>query len=228
MTRVERSGLWTVLVLVSFVGALFGRGCWLQPVEAQSRTGNVWKRTKAQGALLARIIVSERSAVLRGSDYDPAELDLFASVVINNRDRFANAHGWIDVMGRLSPHVALLEPPTRPRQEWTSTLHGCTEAKPGGWVDERDGDWRIYSLAWQSFCLDVRDRWVADQWQHADGVVAWGNIADSKRQLCRKVKRLCLVQHFADGNLFFGRAGDPACNLAAQESFVEAHCEGRP
>ena len=193
------------------------------PLAAHA-AGDAWNRSKAQGALLARIIVNENSSMLLPNrTYDPTETQWYAAVAINNRKRFA-AHGWLDVIGHLAPHVSLLKPYTQPRQEWTSTLVGCTEKKPTLWVDERDGNWELYALRWQSFCLDVRDEWLSSEPAVNADVIAWGSIADSKRQLCRPRPRLCLITAFAGGNLFFGRAGSPSCDAAAQESFVEAHC----
>ncbi len=190
-----------------------------------------WVRSRAQGILLARIIVNEQSRVIRpngGADLD--ELSWFASAVVNNRERYGKSvHGWLDVLGKLAPHVARLRPISRPRQEWTSTLTGCTEAQPSGWVPERDGDWEIYALNWQSFCLDVRDSWVNDTFTHYPDVNTWGNLADTQNQLCRPRRHgaLCLMQRFEGGNFFLGPAGSASCNYTMQEEFVEAHCEGR-
>jgi len=199
-------------------------------VLASIASAQEWRRTPVEGAMLARIIVSERSAVLRERDaasVDASEFDWFASVVINNRDRFPRARSWLAIMGELSPHVTMRKPTTTARQEWTSTLVGCTERQPAGWIRERDGKWDIYALRWQSFCIDIRDRWVRGDFEVHEDAIAWGSVDDSKRRMCRPKNPLCLLHHFSGGNLFFALAGSAACRDEVQESFVEAHCEGR-
>ena len=225
MNRIEQRALLVVLACVALATASVLRDC-VSPAYAQRSHSSPWARTPAQAALLARVIVNENSSMLLPNrTWDAVETEWFAAVAINSRQRFA-AHGWLDVIARLAPHVGLLRPYTRPRQEWTSTLHGCTEAKPTLWVDARDGDWNLYSLRWQSFCLDVREYWLRAKAPINADVMAWGSIADSERQLCRPRPRLCLITRFPGGNLFFGRVGAASCNDALREEFVEARCEG--
>ncbi len=201
------------------------------PRRGRLGDSRAWPRTLVQGAMLARIVVSERSEVLRGDDFDRAEIDWLASVVINNGPRFRSARSWLDVMRKLSPHVTQAAPPTRPRHEWTSTLYGCTEAQPTGWVRERDGNWDSYALRWQSFCLDVRDRWVRGEFVHNADAFKWGNIDDSRKHICAASSPFCPLAAFVGvngrTNVFFGFTGSPSCSAAVRESFVEAHCEGR-
>ena len=213
--------LGTVLLLASIAFA--------QSIPNTERAA--WRRTAAQGQALARIIASERSEVLRvGVRFDASELDLFASVVLNNRGSYSAAHGWLDVMSHLSPHVTMRRPPTRPRHEWTSTLVGCTAAQPSGWVSERDGNWNQYARQWQSLCLDIQDRWVRGEFVITPGVIAWGNIDDAKRHLCKRSSRnLCPVAMFVGANdranVWFARNGDDVCSASLRAAFVEDHCE---
>lgn len=219
-----------VLAIVLMCCALIASAARAQSLPNDERGS--WRRTAAQGAMLARVIVSERSDVLRSDDYDHGEIDLFASVVLNNRGLLKKARGWLDVLGELAPHVTRRREPTKPRHLWTSTLVGCTEAQPSGWVSERDGDWRIYQLRWQSFCLDVRDRWIRGQFTLTSDVIAWGNLEDSQRHICgRSARNLCPVALVVGAkdriNVFFAFVGDAACSDALREAFVEEHCEGR-
>ena len=228
MRRIELTGLVSILgVVIALSASLVMRGC-IASTFAQSRPRTAWARTKAQGALIARIVVNENSAMLLPNrTFDPAEVEWFMAVAVNNRPRFKSAHNWLDVIGRLAPHVAMLRPYTRPRQRWTSTLYGCTDAQPRGWVPERDGDWRIYALKWQSFCLDVRDLWISAPTAVNADAMTWGSVDDAKHQLCRPRPKLCPIVAFPGGNIFFGKVGAASCNAALAEDFTEAHCEGR-
>ena len=187
-----------------------------------------WKRSRAQGVMLARMAASEAVYVLWDTDVCLERDDRkvcgtggevgsdavhIAWTVVHNRGAKSKFRGWLDVMRFLSPHVTRSKELTRPRQEWTSTLPAHGKAKPSGWVDERDGDWRLYAENWAAFRDNMVEMWVHHSMPQVAGKPrAWGNEADVQRGMARR--GMCLLPCEGCSNGFLARPGE-GCEVEA-------------
>jgi len=88
--------------------------------------------TRDAGVLLGRMTVSE------GTSLQPLregwKLDLEGILQVARITQLKRETLW-DSLSRLSPHVAMIEEYTRPRQRWTSTLPAFGEEAPSGWEE---------------------------------------------------------------------------------------------
>lgn len=146
-----------------------------------------WRRTLAQGVMLARICVSEDSRGIRPLEHGGSAGELTADhvrilhTVLNNAGS-RSFSGWGEVMAFLSPHVTGSRTLSKPRQQWTSTLPAAGDEAPAGWVPGRDGNWEIYREHWPDFRLAVQKAWVNLSIPAIEGrPIAWGNERDVAR-----------------------------------------------
>lgn len=177
--------------------------------------------------MLARIIINEQSAPIRGETYDPREIDLIASVVLNNRTRFPGAKSWLEIMRRLAPHVTRAKEVTRAHHAWTGDLPaGCSKTRPATWDDVANGPWVAWAPHWQNFCQLVVAKWTAGDIERNHDVITWGATTHSRSHLCRPVTPAgyCLVTSVPRGNHFFAWAGAASCSAEATRAFQTAHC----
>lgn len=108
----------------------------LEPEDVQAfeieRRGEGPLGVRDAGVLLARMTVSE------GTSLQPLregwKLDLHGILQVARITQFDRETLW-DSLSRLSPHVAMIEEYTRPRQRWTSTLPARGDEAPSGWAE---------------------------------------------------------------------------------------------
>ncbi|MCZ6870585.1 MAG: hypothetical protein O7G84_13870 [Gammaproteobacteria bacterium] len=109
------------------------------PLEAEDVQAFVIERrgegplgVRDAGVLLARMTVSE------GTSLQPLregwELDLQGILQVARITQLRRETLW-DSLSRLSPHVAMIEEYTKPRQRWTSTLPARSDGAPSGWTE---------------------------------------------------------------------------------------------
>lgn len=178
-------------------------------------------RTREEGAVLARILVSEDTRVIRDRQPDckascgtggvlTPDAHAIAEVVVNNRVRFPKEGTFLGIMRKLAPHVTTAVPVNKPRQEWTSTLPSRGKTVPAGWAASRDGSWRMYAENWAAFRDEVVERWVTDDFEEVTSCrlpIMWGTEADFQRNkhwLCRCACEGCV-------NVIAARRGSEGC-----------------
>jgi hypothetical protein len=204
---------------------------------------DTWQRTRLQAVMLARIWVNEVGKMLRpkaggGTDGEPnLECRLIAHAVLNGRGKIINketrrkATGYLEVMRELSPRVTGKAPPRLERQEWTSTLPAEGSEQPIGWVDERDGDWRIYADNWATLREAAVDMWVSGDVGEVPGggvVVTWdmAGVESQRKTICKLAGGPGDEDGIlGEGNWFWGWKGDEAC---VPETVAVADVVGAP
>ncbi len=200
-----------------------------KPRKGRYDPDNVWKRTRAQGALLARMFVSEASSALwrkpRGTEGE-LTLDhrLIMQTIYNHRQSRQSFKGWIDVMAFLSPHVGQIKDPVDgTRQRWTSGLKADGDGPPDAWIDARsphtgkpDGDWRVHGPFWVALREETIDVWMNTDFAVIDSYMKkkprkWGNEQDVIRTLEKYPDNWCVLDTDTS-NFFMARPGE-GCEL---------------
>ncbi len=108
----------------------------MEPEDVQAwvieRRGEGPLGVRDAGVLLARMTVSEGTSLqpLR----DGWKKDLQGILQTARIMQWRRETLW-DSLSRLSPHVAMIEEYTRPRQRWTSTLPAEGDEAPSGWTE---------------------------------------------------------------------------------------------
>lgn len=175
-----------------------------------------WRRTRAQGVMLARIFISEDSRSLwpytsdgpNGPGLQGALSDdhhRIAHVVLNNSTQLPGVEGWLDVMRQLSPNVTRSKTLSRPRQRWTSTLPSRGIAVPDGWRGSPEVWDEVCADNWARFRDQVIYLWLTLGFDADIGgkPIAWGNEADVARGM--RIRGLVRVECESCLNGFLAR-----------------------
>lgn len=200
---------------------------------------HTWRRTRGQGAHLARMFASEDARALRSEGNGTSgrlteDHRMIAAVVWNNRGARSDFGGWIGVMRWLSPHVGGVKLPKRHRHEINATLPLDDSFPPPSWIDcnnvsrgsKCDGDWAVHGPNWVRLRENAIRLWTRSNpawFQKTSGMrpKKWGNAQDIMRLLRLYGDRWCVLD-IGEKNFFAARPGqgcelgDPA-TVAARE-----------